>query len=100
MPEESRYIVLPVSLNTEHVEALLDSGVRATAFDQALASKLGLRPKGNVTAVGVTGLAVGTRTEGLPISIGNMIVTVPEATVIDLTPVNVATTRPIVEIGA
>lgn len=97
MPDD-RYIVLPVMLNDERAEVLLDSGVGSIALDLSLAAKLRLRPKGSFAGVGVTGLAAGTQTEGLTILIGNVAITTSEATVIDLSPLNVATNRPVVAI--
>src|SRR4029077_3959415 len=98
MPEDGRYIVLPVRLNNMCVDALVDSGVRATALDQSLARELRLQSSGAFTAVGVCGLAAGRWTERLTVGIGTVTVSIPEPAVLDFSGLNVATARPIVAV--
>jgi PDZ domain-containing protein/aspartyl protease len=98
MPEESRFIVLPVSLNGTPVDALLDSAVQATAVDRTLAPQLGLRPTGAFTAAGVSGFASGIKTGPVTVGIGNIRLAVSEPSIVDLAPLGVAIARPIVAI--
>jgi predicted aspartyl protease len=82
-------------LNREPAEVLLDSGVGSMVLDLSWAAKLGLRPRHASAAVGITGAAAATTMEGLNVSIGDMILTPPETMAFDLSPLDVATSRPI-----
>ena len=94
MPDD-RYIVLSGMLNNERVEMVLDSAVGPMVLDSTVASKLGLRAKGETLGVGITAATAARIIEGPTLSIGNLVLKAPEAMAFDLTSFNVATNRPI-----
>ena len=94
MPE-NRFIMLAAGLNGQAVSVLLDTGAAQTVLDLPLAAGLALKAKGSSTVSGVTGMAAGTKIDALQLSIGNLVIDIPQAMALDLSPLRGATSVPI-----
>lgn len=79
-----RRIYLPVVVNGQDVEALLDSGAETTVIDRAFAGRLGLRPEGTVSAEGTGGETTVGVAGGVSVRLGDATLSGITAAIMDL----------------
>lgn len=97
MPD-GRHIIVTAKIGDMTAEVIVDSGAGKLVLARSFAARLGLRARGAITGVGVTGQASGVIVEGPSVFIGRSILRPREATVYDLDGLSAATGRPIVAV--
>lgn len=88
-------IVIPAEVNGTPVEVMLDSGAETTVLDAAFAERLGLRPTGQVAAVGTGGRDVAELASGVTLKLGEVELKDLTVGLMDLSPIAAGVGRPL-----
>lgn len=65
-------IFFPAKVNGVDTIVILDSGAESTVFDDCFVAKVGLKPQGQVTAMGTGGTSTAGLISGVTIQVGNL----------------------------
>lgn len=90
-----RRLFIPVTIQGQTVDAMLDSGAEVTVVDRAFAEKIGLVGQGGVTAIGTGGSETVSIAPGFDVRLGGAELKGVTVAVMDLSPITQALGRPV-----
>lgn len=88
-------IVIPAAINGQAAPMMLDTGAEATVLDKAFAERLGIRPTGQVAAVGTGGRDVAELASGVTLKLGDVELKDLTVALMDLSPIAAGIGRPL-----
>lgn len=90
-----RRLFIPVTIQGQTVDAMLDSGAEVTVVDRTFAEKIGLVGQGGVTAIGTGGSETVSIAPGFDVRLGGAELKGVTVAVMDLSPITQALGRPV-----